>query len=457
MTGPTPRPGRGRALPGNRWDLLDGVTPPAPPSVTVVVAHYRQQAQLDRTLLALSRQTHPASRLEVVVVDDGSPETPRVPDGVRLVVQEDRGFRLAAARNLGASLADGDVLCFLDADTAPEPDYVRELTRLPALASDIVAAGRRRHAALDRAPEEAWVEQVAPALELDEPAWLRRAYADSRDLLDADDRSYRFVIGAVTACSADLFADTGGYDEAFTRYGGEDWEWAYRAWLAGGVLAHVPSAVAWHDGPEWSGRDLADRQRAKNAEALLLADLVPAPGSRGRALRGPHADVALHGPLTGVEAARFVCLDSILAEVPEASVVGAPDGSPVVGAPGRTPVVGAPVVGAPAGGGSDAGLAVDGRRLDRVRVDVVVADAPVRVRDGELRRAVAELDGRGPGAIVYVDDEGATLLTVSSRRAAIRGRRWGSDALHETVVRRSPSVVRLVDEPDVEGYVGGWA
>ena len=434
MTGPTPRPGRGRALPGNRWDLLDGVTPPAPPSVTVVVAHYRQQAQLDRTLLALSRQTHPASRLEVVVVDDGSPETPRVPDGVRLVVQEDRGFRLAAARNLGASLADGDVLCFLDADTAPEPDYVRELTRLPALASDIVAAGRRRHAALDRAPEEARLEQVAPALELDEPAWLRRAYADSRDLLDADDRSYRFVIGAVTACSADLFADTGGYDEAFTRYGGEDWEWAYRAWLTGGVLAHVPSAVAWHDGPEWSGRDLADRQRAKNAEALLLADLVPAPGSRGRALRGPHADVALHGPLTGGEAARFICLDSILAEVPEASVVGAP----VVG-------------------GGDAGLAIDGRRLDRVRVDVVVADAPVRVRDGELQRAVAELDGRGPGAIVYVDDEGATLLTVSSRRAAIRGRRWGSDALHETVVRRSPSVVRLVDEPDVEGYVGGWA
>jgi GT2 family glycosyltransferase len=438
--GPAPRPGRGRALPGNRWDLLDGETPPAPPSVTVVVAHYRQQAQLDRTLLALSRQDHPASRLEVVVVDDGSPEAPRVPDGVRLVVQEDRGFRLAAARNLGASVADGEVLCFLDADTVPEPGYVRELTRLPALASDVVTAGRRRHAALGEAPEEARVERIAPALELDEPGWLRRAHADSRDLLDADDRSYRFVIGAVTACSADLFADTGGYDEGFTRYGGEDWEWAYRAWLAGGVLAHVPTAVAWHDGPEWSGRDLADRQRAKNAETLLLADLVPVPGSRGRGLRGRHADVAVHGPTSGGDAARFVCLDSIAAELPEASVTAG----------------GAVGAGAGPDGRALDGRALDGRSLDRVRVDVVVEGAPVRVRDGELRRAVDELDGRGPGSITYVDDTGAPLLTVASRRAAVRRRRWDDDGLSEGVVRHSASIARLDDEPDVEGYVGGW-
>jgi len=443
--GPVPRPGRGRALPGNRWDLLDDETPPAPPSVTVVVAHYRQQAQLDRTLLALSRQDHPASRLEIVVVDDGSPETPRVPDGVRLVVQEDRGFRLAAARNLGASVADGEVLCFLDADTAPEPGYVRELTRLPALASDVVAAGRRRHAALDRAAEEARVEEVAPGLELDEPGWLRRAHAESRDLLDADDRSYRFVIGAVTACSADLFADTGGYDEGFTRYGGEDWEWAYRAWLAGGVLAHVPSAVAWHDGPEWSGRDLADRQRAKNAETLLLADLVPVPGSRGRGLRGRHVDVAVHGPTTGGDAARFVCVDSIAAELPEASVVAE------IGAAG----VGRADAGQ-ADGRADAGQAVDGRSLDRVRVDVVVEGDPVRIRDGELRRAVDELDGRGPGSITYVDGSGVALLTVASRRAANRRRRWQTEGLAETVVRHSPSIARIDDEPDVEGYVGGW-
>ena len=93
----------GQAVPGNRWDLLDGVVPPEPPMVSVIVAHYRQPEQLARTLHALRRQDHPRDRMEVIVADDGSPEVPTVPDGVRLVRQDDAGFRLAAVRNLGAA------------------------------------------------------------------------------------------------------------------------------------------------------------------------------------------------------------------------------------------------------------------------------------------------------------------------------------------------------------------
>ncbi|WP_286343787.1 glycosyltransferase family 2 protein [Frondihabitans sucicola] len=277
----------GRPLPQNRWDLLDESEPGEPAAVTVIVPHYRQQAELDRTLLALRRQDHPASRLEIVVVDDGSPIPPTVPDDVILVRQEDRGFRLAAARNAGAAVASGSVLCFLDADTSPEPSYIRHLSRLPALSSDVVAVGRRRHASFTDAGirGSALVQDVGPTVELPEPRWLRDAYASSRNLLEVDDRSYRFVIGAVSACSASLFAESGGFDEGFASYGGEDWEWAYRAWLLGALLAHVPLAVAWHDGPEWAGRpDSAAGD--KNAETLRLARLLPVPGSGPKGLRG---------------------------------------------------------------------------------------------------------------------------------------------------------------------------
>ncbi len=219
---PGEAPTRPTALPGNRWDLLDGVVPAAPPTVSVIVAYYDQPEQLARTLHALSRQDHPAESTEILVVDDGSPTAPVVGERVRLLRQEDRGFRLAAARNLGAAAATGDVLVFLDADTAPEPSYLRELTRLPALAPDCLTVGRRRHATLSGAPVQQPVEQLGPAHELPEPGWLSDAYRRSRDLLDADDRSYRHVIGAVTACHRSLFEATGGFDESFTSYGGED-------------------------------------------------------------------------------------------------------------------------------------------------------------------------------------------------------------------------------------------
>ena len=49
------------------------------------------------------------------------PRAPVVPHGVRLVRQDDDGFRAAAVRNLGVAASTGDVLVLLDADTTPEP------------------------------------------------------------------------------------------------------------------------------------------------------------------------------------------------------------------------------------------------------------------------------------------------------------------------------------------------
>nr|WP_168172070.1 glycosyltransferase [Pseudonocardia sp. AL041005-10] len=64
------------SVPGNRWDLLAPHIGP-PPSVGVVVCHYRQPAQLARTVAALQTQTRPP--VSVVVADDGSPSRPTRP------------------------------------------------------------------------------------------------------------------------------------------------------------------------------------------------------------------------------------------------------------------------------------------------------------------------------------------------------------------------------------------
>lgn len=426
-------PDDARWVVGNRWDLVAG-REPEQPRVSVIVTHYAQPEELARTLAALARQDHPADRLEIVVADDGSPEAPIVPDGVTLVRQEDRGFRAAAARNLGVAASTGDVLCFLDADTTPEPGYVRALTRLPALLPEAVTAGRRRHADFAGLGPDVPVAQAGPARELPEPAWLREEYARTANLLRADDRAYRFVIGAVLACSRAFFDEVGGFDETFRAYGGEDWEWAHSAWQAGAVLAHVPDAVAWHDGPDWSGRDL-DRVREGNRQTLRLAADIPVTGSVGRGLLPATPDLVVHLAGEHPEAAVFVCVDAVLAALPRATVVL--DAPP-----------------------SAAALAADPRVLSGAVPDARVVwrlDRPILIEEAEpLAARLADL-GQGEEGRLHVRAADGTLLgTAVARRARRRAERWGADVGFTTGELVASGLHVLRDEPHLEAWVGGW-
>ncbi|MEJ8281676.1 glycosyltransferase family 2 protein [Pseudonocardia spirodelae] len=274
------------------------------PRVGVVVCHYRQPAQLARTLAALAAQTLPP--VSVVVADDGSPQPPRPAPGpvpVRVVTQADLGFRAAAARNRGAAHAEGDVLVFLDADTVPGPGFVAALAAPVAARPDVLAVGRRRHADLSAAAPG---DDPADAPQLPDPVWLAQGYARTRDLRDAGPGDWRLVISAVLAVHRSLFDDLGGFDERYVGYGGEDWDLAYRAWNSGAALRHVPAALAWHDGPDWAGRP--ESAAGKDSEGLRIAALVPEPGARPVPLPGAVPDVLadLDTTATGWEAAAIV-------------------------------------------------------------------------------------------------------------------------------------------------------
>jgi GT2 family glycosyltransferase len=413
----------GWALPDNAWNLLDGMEPVRLPTISVIVVHYMQPRQLARTLHAISLQHYPAGLVETIVVDDGSALAPVVPAGVRLIVQPDHGFRVAAARNRGVAAARNQMLVFLDADTAPEPDYLRRITRLPALTWDAVTVGRRRHADLSAADRDVDVATAGRARELEEPGWLRDAYQQTGNLVRSDQRSYRFVVGAVMACSRRFFDEVGGFDEGFTRYGGEDWEWAYRAWVHGAVIAHVPDAVAWHDGPDRSVRDPGALE-AKNAEALALAHLIPVAGSRPRAITPEKVDISVTGPPPPASDGQiFVSRDSVLCALPSAQ------------------------------------LAESGQertsRFDRVRIAIVI-ERPVRVSHGALAEAITAIESGGFGQAVLRSPDGTASLRVISTRAAARQARWAGGPILPDLDLIARGVEVLHAEVDVEAYVGGW-
>lgn len=306
----------------------------ASPSVSVVVPYYDDQARLALLLRALAQQTG-GVRFDVVVADDGSPVPPRIPAGLpfgcSVVRQPDRGFRAAAARNLGARRTGADLLLFLDGDTIPTAGYVAAMVaRLRAVddGHGALVVGRRRHADLGavdavdvlrflrREPAGRGAERPLPGLRvLPDPGWLLDGYARTGDLARAGEEDFRLIISAVLGVDRRLWRATGGFDESFVGYGGEDWDLGWRSWLSGARWAYEPAAVAWHDGPDAAGRD--HPVAAKNAESLRLARTVPLPSVRGRGLVLAQPDIVIRytGPTTGSarDAAVVACIAELLA------------------------------------------------------------------------------------------------------------------------------------------------
>lgn len=96
------------------------------PVVSVVIPCYRQAHFLGEAIESALAQTH--RQIEIIVVDDGSPDnTAEVAAryvGVRYIRQENQG--LSGARNTGLHASNGQYVVFLDADDRLVPNGVEQ-------------------------------------------------------------------------------------------------------------------------------------------------------------------------------------------------------------------------------------------------------------------------------------------------------------------------------------------
>jgi len=122
-------------------------------SVSVIIPCYKHACFLADAIESVLAQSYP--HLEVIVVDDGSPDdtsdvASRYPR-VRCIRQENQG--LSAARNTGIRESEGEFLVFLDADDRLTPKAlesgVQQLRQCPSAA---FVAGKHRHISIDGSP-----------------------------------------------------------------------------------------------------------------------------------------------------------------------------------------------------------------------------------------------------------------------------------------------------------------
>lgn len=115
--------------------------------LSVVIPTFNRRQMLRRCLDGLSRQSYPADRFEVIVVDDGSTDgTAEMANrcagrlSLKVVPQPNRGA--ASARNRGIDCAAGEYILFVDDDIVLEPDCLARHVSAQQERGGIVGIGR---------------------------------------------------------------------------------------------------------------------------------------------------------------------------------------------------------------------------------------------------------------------------------------------------------------------------
>jgi len=196
--------------------------------ISVVVPVGRVDTELAEQMWALARQADPPPfevLLALNVRDAGAAgrleELVRRVDAARFtIVRADARPGAAAARNLGAAAARGDLLAFCDSDDVVSPTWLARL--VAALTGDVAAAGG--HLEPFGLPERQ-LRARPPATPGDLPRFMGVPYAVSANL----------------AIRRSVFEEVGGFDEALVQ--GEDIALSWRVRARGYKVAYAPDAV----------------------------------------------------------------------------------------------------------------------------------------------------------------------------------------------------------------------
>ena len=183
-TDPDAANGWGRVTSMARW-LARRRQPSASPRLSVVMPVYNAESTLAECLTRLCNAA--GQDVEIVLVDDGSTDQSRAIASafpVRIVPTAGR-VGPAAARNLGARVADGDVVFFIDSDVMVRPDTFIQLVESlgdPEVDGVVgVQAADMRHRDLVSQYKNIWMRWTYVRLGGDVPLFYTTAAAIRRD------------------------------------------------------------------------------------------------------------------------------------------------------------------------------------------------------------------------------------------------------------------------------------
>ncbi|MGH9335367.1 MAG: glycosyltransferase, partial [Vicinamibacteria bacterium] len=207
------------------------------PRVSVVIPTHNRRQLLARNLDALSSQSYPHERLEVLVIADGCSDgtvemlsSYRAPYTLRAIEQANQGP--AAARNRGADQSTGRFLIFLDDDLEACPSLVDSHVRSRTGPGEVL---------IGYLPPRVLVQSNYFSLEL--KTWWEAMFDAMRQT--GHRFQYKDMLSGNFSVERELFHRVGGFDPEYRCH--EDYELGIRLLKAGATLRFVPDAAAHHN------------------------------------------------------------------------------------------------------------------------------------------------------------------------------------------------------------------
>jgi glycosyltransferase involved in cell wall biosynthesis len=216
---------------------------------SVVIPTYNRADLLRQTISSIVDGSPDTDDYEIIVSDDGSTDGSfdkafRQFEGrvqLKYVYMPDEGFRVARARNLGASVACGEVLIFCDSGVLALPGFVsahielhRDLSRLRYMIGYVYGIystddGLKRLAALlgarlGAASQIAALDAISDAVARD-PEWedpREIAYRYCQNDLQRLIAPWALTWTANVSLLRSTFTAAGGFDENYKSWGAED-------------------------------------------------------------------------------------------------------------------------------------------------------------------------------------------------------------------------------------------
>lgn len=238
--------------------------------VSIIIPVYNRSNLTQECLEAIC-MAGDKSEYEVIIVDNHSTDdTPRILEAVEGDVKvlrepENRGF--AAACNLGARLADGELLLFLNNDTQPYPGWLDTMVNCCRRQENVGVVGARLTYVDGR------IQHAGVAVNKDGiPYHVFQQFA-AEDPAVMEERDMAAVTAACMLVPITVFEDCGGFDEAYQN-GSEDVDFCLKVREKGLRVVYCPEARVMHHEESSEGRsdhdlDNLDRLRKKWKEKLI--------------------------------------------------------------------------------------------------------------------------------------------------------------------------------------------